>query len=190
MKKIIILLLITSLYNCANKQELDTVFDCKSSNKLSKLKEYKDINKNFRILIPSIWNTKLYYDDNQSDIFSADTLKPLSQSYIFDASFWKDNLIFDNEFDKKISATLLKKEQLKPFKSGFIDTKNYKLYYNLSIGKKLINNKEYQVHALNYYLKSPSDGIIFANTKIYGDSLINERICEFNSILKTIEFLK
>ena len=80
------------LSSCGNKTDLTKEFSCKSKHQLAVLEEVHDFNKNFTIEVPKHWNTKLYYDNVQSEIFSADTIKSLSESYIMNFSWVNDTI--------------------------------------------------------------------------------------------------
>lgn len=144
-----------------------------------------DFNKNFKLNIPTNWKTDLYYDKYQSEIFTADTTKQLTSTYILDASFNLGKLTFDTAFYQKTDA-ILQASNLKKVNFGTIQFKSKPAYWYLSEGTK--NNFNYQQFNLAVQL---SENTFFnAYVAIYGNEKINERLCESISILETIEFLQ
>lgn len=173
MKKIIIIMLAIGFISCQSNS-LKKEFDCETNAELSELKEYRDFLKNFRISLPKNWKTTLYYDEYSSEIFSADTTKQLTDSYVLEMSWKQGELDLDDKFAKSINDTLQLKEQLKMTKSGFGTFKEKPMYFNLSEGTRSGINYKY----LQVYLKTNIDEYITLTTKIFGDQLVNERLCE------------
>ena len=82
--------------SCKKQSQLSSIFECDTVN-LKNLNEYSDFKQNFKITIPNNWKTELYYNEFQSEIFTADTTKQLSETYVLDASFNFGNLNFNVE---------------------------------------------------------------------------------------------
>ncbi|MCK5678260.1 MAG: hypothetical protein KAH72_07265, partial [Flavobacteriaceae bacterium] len=97
----IILILFLTLISC-QKEDLTEVFNCKGTTNFSKTKEYTDVLKHFKINIPKSWNTELYYDEFQSELYSADTTKRLTETYIVDITWHQGELVFNNDFEQKV----------------------------------------------------------------------------------------
>ena len=87
-------------------------FDCGSNTNNYELKEYQDIFKKYKIKLPKSWKTQLYYDEFQSQIFSADTTKSLADTYILDISWHQGELNLDESFAQRVKDTLAATEQL------------------------------------------------------------------------------
>ena len=98
MRNIIFFSLIFLLISACSKQsEIGKKMNC-SPTTYKNTKEITDFNKNFILSIPSNWKTELYFDNYQSEIFTADTIKQLSETYILAASFNLGTLNFDSDF--------------------------------------------------------------------------------------------
>ena len=186
MKQFFIIFIIFSTLISCQKDNLAEAFDCKGTTNFSKTKEFTDVLKHFKINIPSNWNTELYYDELQSELYSADTSKQLSKTYIIDITWHQGELIFNDDFEQKMIQNLKSKEQLKVVKSGRTKFKKLPSYYNLSQGKSL--NHEY--HFFQIFVKSKVDEYYTLTAKIYGSEFVNERICASTSLFKNITFLE
>ncbi|MDH3321423.1 MAG: hypothetical protein OEM04_00450 [Flavobacteriaceae bacterium] len=187
MKHLISIIILTiTLISCNKKDTIGDAFDCKTPSHFTNSKEYKDILKHFKIKIPKDWKTSLYYDEFQSELYSADTTKQLSETYIADITWHQGELDFNEAFEKKIHQNLIDKEQLKIIKSGYGEFINHKSYYNLSTGI----NTDITYHYLQIYLQYSVDEYYTFTSKIYGDEFVNERICASISLFKNIEFIK
>jgi hypothetical protein len=174
-----------TIFSCKNTSNLSTTFNCKTSN-FSNLEKIADIKKQFRLNIPKNWNTRLYYDDIQTQIYTADTTKQLSQTYILDVAFNSGELILDNAFKNKILSNLKQNEQLENLKFQFDTFHKKPSIWFLSKGKK--SNLSYHFFQL-FILNSPTD-YYEITTKIYGDEFVEDRLCESISLMDEIEFLK
>lgn len=172
------------LISCRNQSELSKTLNC-STSKLNNLEVYSDFKQNFKIQIPTNWKTELYYDDFQSEIFSADTTKQLSETYILDAAFNYGNLEFNEEFYKKTDS-LLATSNLQKEKDGNLEFKTKPAYWYLVTGTK----KGFTYNQFNIVVKLSSETYFTAYSEIYGTNNIDERICESISILDNIEFLQ
>lgn len=187
MKYIIsIFILVITLSSCNEKATVSNAFDCNTPNHLTNTKKYKDVLNHFKISIPKSWKTSLYYDEFRSEVYSADTTKQLSETYIAEITWHRGELVFGEEFEQKVNQNLLEKEKLEIVQSGYADFIKHKSYYNLSVGK----NTDITYHYLQIYLQYSVDEYYTFTTKIYGDDFVSERICASISLFKSIHFLK
>ena len=186
MKKIIALLLIIASISSCQKNDLSAIFDCKTSTDFGKVKKLNDVMKKFKLTVPIDWKTQLYYDNFHSEIYSADTTKSLTETFIIEASWHQGELYLNKEFEKRLQDTLAIKEGVKLVRSDFINFKKNPAYWNLSKGKK----GDHNYHFLQVYVKTKVDEYYTFTTKIYGDSLVNERFCNSIQFYNQIEFLK
>ena len=173
-----------TLTSCVKHSELTKSFDCKTT-KLNNLITVNDFKKNFKINIPNTWKTELYYDNYQSEIFTADTLKQLSETYILKVSFNYGNLHFNNSFHKKTDS-LITNSNLQKIKSKTIKFQNRPAYWYLVKGSK----NGFNYHQFNLIVLNSENTYFTANSEIYGDKNIEARVCESISILEKIEFLQ
>jgi hypothetical protein len=163
---------------------LDQIFNCNNID-LTDTKNISDFNKNFKLDIPISWNTALYYNSYQSEIFTADTTKQLTESFIFDVSFNLGELNFDDNFYKKTDS-ILTANNLQIVKSGNHRFQEMPAYWYLVKGSK----RGFTFHQFNLMVKNTPNAYFKAYSEIYGDEHINERICESIGLLKNIEFLE
>ena len=185
MKKIIVLLLTISFFSC-QKNDLKKEFNCTSTTSFSDMKEIRDVMKKFIIKFPKSWNTKLYYDEFQSEIYSADTTKSLTNAYTLDISWHQGELNLNKAFDQTVKDTLAIKEKLSAVKSNFITFNEKPGYWNLAKGK--IGKHNY--HFLQVYVKTEADEYFTFTTKVYGDENVDSRFCEAITLIDGIQFIK
>lgn len=172
------------LSSCSNPSELSKDFNCNETN-IKTPKVISDYKKNFKLIIPTNWKTKFYFSEFESEIYTADTIKELTDTFILVTSFNLGRLNFDANFHKK-KDSVLANNQLEIIQDGnqlFLSKPAY--WY---VVKGLKNGFTY--HQFNLMLKQSENTYFNAYSEIYGDTLVNKRICETISILEKIEFLQ
>jgi len=178
---IIILLLFSS---CKKQSELSTIFEC-SSTDFDNLTVYKDFNKNFKLKIPNNWKTELYYNKNLSEIFSADTTKQLSETFILDVTYNYGELNFEDSFFKKTDSLIVTRN-LKTLKKNTFEFKKKPAFWYVVKGTK----KGFKYHQFNLLVKINPNSYLSATSEIYGANAIEERICSSIKLIEKIELLQ
>lgn len=169
-------------FSCTKQSNISNDFKC-SSDSYSNLERFTDFKKNFTIKLPKKWNTNYYYDNVVSSIYTADTTLRLTQATLIDASFVLNPVELDENFIKKIKNDNLK-AGLQEIKSNNTTFLKQPTYYNLSEGKK----GKYSYRILNIFNKT-NTGFLHIKTEIYGDSLVNERICKAINLIEKIKLI-
>lgn len=172
------------IISCSNTLELEKRFDCSASN-IKSTKQFTDFRKNYSIEIPKHWNTNLYYNSIQSEIFTADTTKQLTETYILETSFNLGELKFNSNFRKKIDSVLIA-DDLVLVSSGEEEFHKKPSIWYLSKG----NKNGFTYHQLNFFTKLSKTNYFSTTTKVFGDHTINQRFCESIAIQKTVTFLQ
>lgn len=185
MKKLIYLIMSTSLLLSCAKNDLKKEFNCKGKIEMSDVKQYRDILKKFKIDLPKNWKTNLYYDEFSSELFAADTTRGLTNSYILDISWRQGELNIDKAFEKALNDSLQLKENLKTARSGNITFKKFPAFWNLSSGEK----SGYPYNFLQVFVKTEIDEYIVMTSKVYGNENVNERLCESVDIFENLNIL-
>ena len=180
----IILIASVVVISCSKQTALEKTFNCKATN-LESLKPMLDFNKNFSINIPTDWKTNLYYNEFQSEIFTADTTKQLTDTYILNTSFNYGTLQLNHEFYAKTDS-IFNSLNLKKVNSGNIQFQDKPSYWQIVKGEK--NGFPYQQFSL--YVVLSKNTYFNAVTEVYGETAINDRICESIAIINQIEFLQ
>lgn len=184
MKKIhyTFLSLVFVIFSCTKKSKIYNDFDCNSTS-FSNLETIYDVKNLFSVEFPENWKTKLYFDDGQSSIFGADTTKQLTQTSLLDVSFIQKSINFDDNFKLNLEREKLS-EQLIRIKSKNQHFNTKEAYYAVSVGKK--NNFNYKI--LDYFIKVDNQNFTHIKVQIYGDSLVNQRLCKTIELIDKIKF--
>ncbi len=180
MTKYLLFICSVFLFISCDSNELAKEFNCKSSS-LGTLETVEDFKKNFTVRFPNHWKINLYYEDAVSSIYAADTTLTLSEATLIDISFITNPDNIDDDFIYKVKRDN-EEFQLTEVKSKRLQFKRKDAYYNLAKGKR----GKFNYHILNLYGKTQT-GFIHAKTEIYGDSLINERLCSAISLINDIQ---
>ncbi len=183
-KYLLMFLLCALLIHCGNPPFLSSKFDC-DIEKYKNTKSYTDINNNFNISIPDTWKTELYFSDYESEIFSADTTKELTESYILDVSYNSGRIEFDTQFYRNTDS-VSSLNNLTIINSGNQLFQSKPTYWNIVKGSK----NGFPFHQFNLMVKLSRNSYFNAHSEIYGDSAVYPRICKSISILESIEFFE
>lgn len=185
MKKLVVYLsIISAIISCNKQSELSKNFQC-NRNSIENTKGYFDFKNNFKLFIPTNWKITKHYSDTQSEIFCADTIKQLSETFILNASFNIGELNLDDTFIKQ-SDSLIKINFYEKGRSGLIKFQEKPAYYYVAKGTK----NGFQYHQFNLIVKNSENTYFTAYSEVYGAELVDERICKSISILENIEFLQ
>lgn len=163
--------------------DLSKLFSCEQTPSVSNLESVTDFKNNFSIQTPKHWNTKLYYDNVHSEIFAADTIKVLTDSFIMSYSARSSSLKIDEELKEKVLQKT-KEHALKTIQEGFLTFKGHKSYGNLSEGTK----KGMTYRIFQYYIKLKEDKYVLIKTEFYGAENFHSRFCESISLINQIQF--
>lgn len=168
--------------SCNTTSELAKEFSCSNTTFSGNLEQNTDIKKTFSIQIPKHWKTNLFYNDLQSSVYFADTTKQLTESVLIDITHIKSNYKFDAAFEKSISTNDSIQQLVNSKKAQFSFLDN-NAFYTVSKGRK--GNFPYQI--VNIFIHKNSINSYHIKTEIYGDTLINQRLCKAINLINTIE---
>ncbi|MDB0603518.1 hypothetical protein [Tenacibaculum maritimum] len=178
----LLLSFVITVCSCNTASDLQAEFNCNHKTSYSNLKKHADVRGLFNMKIPKHWKTKLYYDNTQSSIYTADTTKSLTKSTLIDVTIIHNPINFDVDFQKKIEKQS-KAEQLHILKSRSFSFFKRASYFNLAKGKR----GKYNYHILNLFIKTNPDNFMHIKTEVYGDSLVDKRFCEAIKLIELIE---
>jgi hypothetical protein len=174
-------LIIIVLSSCSKKTQFINEFDCEVV-AFQNLERIEDVKNFFSVYYPDSWKTNLYYDKNQSSIYTADTTKQLKETMLLDITHISSELVFDSNFIRKFNSNL-KQQQLTVINSNKILFSDKPTFYSEAKGVK--NKFRYSV--LNLFIKLDEKNYIHSTIEVYGDSLRRKRICKgINLLEKTI----
>lgn len=169
-----VIITLISFTSCQNSViELSKEFSCENTQIIENLEIVDDFQNNFSIQIPKHWNTKLYYDNKQSEIFSADTIKALTDSYIMDFSIVYAKLDIDKKLQDKVKQKLMDGD-LHTQKESFHKFGKYNAFANLSKGK----SKGIDLYLFQYYIHINPEKYMLLKTEFYGEENFDSRFCE------------
>ncbi|PQJ78097.1 hypothetical protein [Polaribacter porphyrae] len=182
MSKNSFLFLITALiFSCNTPSEINKDFNCKIAS-LNNLEIVEDVTNQFSIQIPKSWKTNLYKDAIQSSIFTADTTKQLTESTLLDVTFVNNNINFNEAFLLKQEQEQLTKKLIR-IKHKEVKVLDKPSIYMIYKGKK----GKYLFTTCHIFVKVDAQNFIQTKTSVYGDSLVNQRLCESLSRIETIK---
>lgn len=182
MKYILVVFLASLLFLSCNKQsEISTNFGCETTT-INNLEEIKDVKDLFSVQIPKTWKTNLFYDDIQSSIYTADTTKQLTETLLLDITFINKSINFDENFKLKLEQESLAKKliQTTSKKTNFLDKPTF---YTISKGMK----EGFQYQICQIFIKMNEQNFLLAKAEVYGDSLVNKRICDAILLIEKIK---
>ena len=162
------------LINCQETtSELSSTFSCENTPISMKLERVDDFQNNFSIQIPKHWKTKLYYDKFQSEIFSADTIKSLSDTYIMDFSAITSQIEINEDLKAKVHQKTMD-NNLITIKESFYNFKGYDAYAHLGKG----TSRGMDLYVFQSYIKVNKEKYILIKTEFYGKENFDIRFCE------------
>ncbi|WP_275316188.1 hypothetical protein [Tenacibaculum bernardetii] len=181
MKNIVTFLVLTLMTSCNSFPDLKEEFPCKETSFYDNLKKSEDVRNMFSIQLPEHWKVNLYYDNTKTSIYAADTTISVTKTTLMDVTLVHKTVFLDNTFKQKITDDN-KKMGLSEIKTNDVNILNKPSYYSYAEGKK----GNYSYHILNTFTKINEDNFLHVKTEVYGDSLVDERICKaLNLIYKT-----
>ncbi|WP_166387137.1 hypothetical protein [Polaribacter sp. 11A2H] len=182
MKNILFIILASLVFfSCSDQTKISKDFNCNPTT-FKDLEEVKDVKNLFSLELPKSWKTNLYYDDIQSSIYTADTTKQLTESLLLDVTFINKSINFDTSFkleraQEDVSKSLI---NIKSEETNFLEKPSY---YTVSKGKK--GKFDYQV--CHVFIKINDQNFILAKAEVYGDSLVNKRLCNGLALMEKIK---
>jgi hypothetical protein len=173
------------LIGCNKPRDLSKQFSCENTSQLQNLESVDDFNKNFTVKLPKHWKTKLYYDSIQSEIFSADTIKNLLDTYIMDFAIVNSTIQLTENLSKKVHQKSMD-NNMKTEKESFHKFKGNEAYAHLGVG----SSRGETFHIFQYYIKTSEDQYMLIKIEFYGDKNFETRFCEAISLIDKLEINK
>lgn len=180
-KLVLLLSVLILIFSCSKKVSLEEDLSCSNFDLFLSTIEKSDVHNNFKIDIPKKWKYKFYYDDFQSSLFLADTLKQLTNTFILDIAYKNGELILNNQF----VASLEKNSKHTIVKSNFEVFLDLDSYWQVVKGVK----KNYPFHEFSMYIKISDLNYLQITSEMYGQELVDERICKMFSIINSLEII-
>ena len=182
MRQVLALFILVCMCSCDSRSTISQNLDCDPET-YDNLEVVEDVDKRFKIQLPDNWKTNLYYDKNQTSIYSADTTKNLTDTYTVDVTYIYNELKLDETFIQKFKSDHYKKQLAETTSYEFL-FQDKEAYYSRSLGKR----GQFNYEICNIFIKINSGNYIHAKAEVYGDSLINERLCNAFSLIEKIEY--
>ena len=167
--------------SCKQHSILKQDFNCKESF-FSNLKEIKGPNGNFSAQIPSNWKINRFTDAIQSSIYGADTAKQLTKTILLDLSYISNPIEINELFKLKVENENLSNKLIQK-KTKELNFLNKPSYYVISMGKK----GPYNYKSLQLFITTNKEKTMLIKAEIYGDSLVDERLCKAITLIEKIK---
>ena len=107
----------------------------------------------------------------------------LTQSYTLDITYVYSELKLDEKFIQRFKGNLTQKQLVETTSYEF-EFQEKEAYYSRALGKKM--GFDYQI--CNLFIRINSGNYVHAKAEVYGDSLVNERICNAISLVEKIAY--
>lgn len=169
------------LFSCQQKTDLQKACNCKEAF-FQNLEETTGANGYFSVKLPKTWKVNLYTDNYQSSIYAADTIQELTSSILLDINYMKNNININDIFKLKIEQDNLANNLIQK-KGQEITFLNKPSYFTIAFGKK----EKFKYQQLQVFSKIDNKNSLLATALIYGDSLVDKRICKAISLLEKIK---
>ena len=177
------MLLILSILSCKQKTNLQKEFICETKS-FSNTEIVSDFNNTFNITVPKHWKTQLYFNNLQTQIFTADTTKNLTNTYTLNFEYNSGDLIINDDFSNKIIKDLNQNNYIL-LKSKNDVFKNKPSIWFVSKGKK----SDFDYFYFELYVKQTNTNYFKITSEIYGDKNLDERFCESIAVIETLKVL-
>jgi hypothetical protein len=183
MKSVIQIIFISLCIISCDTTALEKDFSCSSESFDSNTEKVIDVKNTFSIQIPIHWKTNFFYDKMQSSIYSADTLKQLTETVLIDITQIQNGYQFNAHFKKELAKNDSIQQLINKSQDSF-QFKNKKAYYAVSVGKK--GDFTYQI--LNIFIQQNKTSSLHFKAEVYGDLEVNTRFCKAIHTLNSITF--
>ncbi len=184
MNKYVSILILLLFLSCSYQNEIHKDFNCKIT-RYKNLEKLQDLKNKFSVELPKSWKTNFFFDTLQSSIYTADTTKQLTETFLLDITIINQSIKFDRIFKLKQQQESIAKN-LTNIASGETILINKPAYYSFSKGIK--GSYSYQV--CHYFINTNAQNFIHVKAEVYGDSLVNNRLCEAFTLLEKIKLIK
>ncbi|ANW95682.1 hypothetical protein AXE80_05055 [Wenyingzhuangia fucanilytica] len=157
------------------------LFSCEQKTEIKNTRVVNDVHHNFKIKVGKNWKTELYFDDYQSRIYSADTTRNYSESFIIDITRFEGNITLSDNFRQHLMSQIKSIPRAYIIKEGFIDFKDSAAYAIYSFQKK----EDIVLYNIQCYLTYP-DHYFLLESKINGSQNLEKNTCESIAIFNSL----
>ncbi|MGB2128737.1 MAG: hypothetical protein ACPHXR_04580 [Flavicella sp.] len=159
-------------------------FSCNSTTNLQSLDKQVDTRKSFEITIPSFWKKEFYIDNTTSRFYCADTLKELQDTYLLDIAHYNEKLPGASLLKNKAKTAVFKRPEGKIVSEKEFLFKDKKTYYLYSTHAE----NEIETHRFELYMANKNNSFYRVTVDVFGNSQIEERVCEAMSLVDNCTF--
>ncbi len=176
-----LLLFLFIFSSCQKKTKLQEEFICETQF-FSNTEVVSDFKNTFSITVPKKWKTELYFNDIQTQIFSADTTKNFTNTYTLNFERNSGDLQVNESFKTKMLDEL-HNEHLQLLKTKIDQFKEKPAIWFVSKGKK----QKYDYYYFLLFVKENDSNYFKITSEIYGDKNLDERFCEAIGVIETLD---
>jgi len=177
----LMLLLVACQDNSLNSK-LD--FSCNSDSKLQGTDKQLDTRKSFEVSVPSFWKKEFFIDTTTSRFYCADTLKELQNTYLLDIAHYNDKLPKLQLLQNKVKSAVFGKPEGKIVQEKEFVFKEKDTYYLYSTHTE----NQIQTHTIELYMANKNNSFYRVTLDVYGNSKVEERICEALNLIENCSF--
>ncbi len=177
-----LILLLVACQNNSLTKKLE--FSCNSNTKLQGLDRQLDTRKSFEISVPSFWKKEFFIDATTSRFYCADTLKELQTTYFLDIAHYNEKLPKLQLLQNKVKSAVFGKPEGKIVQEKEFLFKEKDTYYLYSTHTK----NQIQTHTVELYMANKNNSFYRVTVDVYGNSKVEERICEALNLIENCSF--
>lgn len=168
-------------FSCKNEPSINDIISCSSDAEFHHSKTIRDAKNNFEINLGEHWKRELYFDEYQSRIYSADTTRSYSESFIIDVTRFEGNINLTENFRQHLISQIKSIPRAYIIKEGFINFKEIPAYVVYSFQKK----DEMVLYNIQCYI-AYSDHYFLLESKINGSKNLDKNSCESVAIFNSL----
>lgn len=182
---ILIIITFLCLASCKNKKLSNSVdFICRENTEFKNLKNTKEPNGNFEMMIPTNWKKEFFVSNRESRLYFADTTKELNQTYITDIGLYENKQVIDKNFLNKKLDSIKNEDHLDLITSNKITFQEKPGY----IFHTTQNSKNIEKNTFEIYLQNRNRSYYLIKVDIYGNENQATRFCEALTLIEKGKF--
>lgn len=170
--------------SCHEESDLEELLNIKANINYNLNKTIVDVKDNYQINIGDDWKRELYFDQQQSRIYAADTTKSFLSSFIVDFTQFDGKIELNENFRTQLIKQIEKQPRSYVINEGFIEINKVPAYCVFSFSRE----PDFEVYYLSCYLKD-HNSYYFLTSTLYGSDHMKDNLKEAVSVFNSFKLL-